>query len=436
MSWLRTTTASVVVLAGVAWGTPPDPEDVFERAARQGNTAAMVEAAERLAAAPSEDGTEVLVEYGALVEDFAVYQAALGALRAAREQDESLEEIIKGLERSRRFEAKVLCADALAGFDNEDAVEALGEALEAREGPVRIAAIRALQTTATRAVVPMLFGRLGELDMDSADAEVEELYTALLALTGQSYETLADWENYWAGVPADFDPRQRNRGGGDEVTTRTRSSQGRIFGSEVRSQRFVLCLDISTSMRVIDLPGNETETNDNGNPVGYRDPGVNRAPDPESRFERARAQFCEFIGGLSRSTQFAIVVFGASPETRLWQPRLVPATPRSKEQAIAWVQGLQWSGGTRTDLALEQAFSVEGADTIYMFSDGIPERAGAGGTQRIPEAEVLGLAQTLNRVRKVRINVYGFARVSRSTKEFLERLASENGGEYQDIAAQ
>jgi hypothetical protein len=201
----------------------------------------------------------------------------------------------------------------------------------------------------------------------------------------------------------------------------------------VLSQRFVLVLDISNSMRVIDLADGETSTNKDGNAVPYRDPGTSWPPDPASRFMRARNEFVEFIKQLDGRVNFTIVVFGAERDCRTWNPQLQRANAGNKDKAIQFVTGLRWSGATRTDLALEQAFAVQGADTIYLFSDGIPERESGGKTTPIPQDEVITKAKTLNRARKMRLNVFGFATVSAGTKAFLRQLAEENDGEYQDI---
>jgi len=430
--------ALALFAAATAAPAAPDPDEKFERAAKRNHVPGMVEAAAEIAAAPSEDGAEVLAKYGGLIEDVEVYVAARDALAACVEAgDDAREEVVKGLTRGRRMEQKALCADALgrAGVVDEEILEALTEALEEREVSVRIAAIRALRAIRAPEVVAPLFTRLGELDMEGADAEVEELYDALLELTGQSFTVIEDWEKWWETAGPDFDPTavQRAETGG-EAGTRQRASSGRIFDSEVRSSRFVLCLDISSSMRVIDLPPGDTWTDPDGNQRHYRDPGMGWPPDPQSRFVRARTEFVEFVRALDPHVRFTIVVFGAQPDTKVWEDQLVVASGRNKGKAIQFVEGLQWSGATRTDLALERCFEVQEADTIYLFSDGIPQRKGAGGElEAIPQDEVLEKARTLNRARKVRLNVYGFATVSGAAKAFMRRLAEQNEGEYKDI---
>ena len=78
------------------------------------------------------------------------------------------------------------------------------------------------------------------------------------------------------------------------------------------------------------------------------------------------------------------------------------------------------------------AFKVPEVDSIYLYSDGNPERYRGGPSWSIPQDKVLKKVRALNRARKLKINCYGMS--SRSdTRKFLRKLAEENGGEYRDI---
>ncbi len=428
--------AAVVLTLGVGVGEAraADAAKVFERAAKMGDVAAMIQAAEELGSSPSKKGVQALVKYGALIEDFDVYQASRDALAAAKSGD-ARKELLKSLEKSRRVEQRVLCIDALGGAGDAEAVEAVAEALGDREKPVRIAAIRALSRMQHRDGVKPLFERLDEVGFDSGDVEAEELYSALHRLTGQSFESMEDWSKFWETAGADFDPKTR-AAGGDEQTTRLREGEGKIFDSVVRSQAFVLCLDISSSMRVIDLPAGKKWKDPQGKSHDYEDPDPSGAkpPHPESRFAKAKEAFIKFIENLSPRAKFTIVVFGEAKDTRLWKPQVLPAQDRVKRDAIQFVKALKWSAATRTDLALEQAFTVEGADSIYLFTDGIPEKREGGKAKDIPHDEILKKVAALNRAKKMRVNTYGMASSSKMQK-FLQELAAQTDGEYKDLRA-
>ena len=416
-------------LALVFTGMAPDnPEKELEKAVKKNDVEGIVAACEALRAAPSEKGVKALLKYGVGIANIDVYLACRDALSAAKDGD-AQEELLKAAKKGKP-EQRVLCLDALGYQDGPQALEALSDGLSAKEGPVRTTAIRSLARTKKREAVPALLDRLAKFDLQSSDAEVDELTRALRGLTGQVFETIEDWRKWWSTVENDFDPTKV--GAAPEGGTKQREPPtGNIFGSEVRSKKFVLCLDISSSMRVIDLePGKKWKDKD-GKDHDYEDPGSSWPPKEGSRFARARSEFVAFVNQLDQRTRFTIVVF--SDECKVWQPQLVPASDGNKKSAVDFVQKLQWGPATRTDLALERCFEVQDADTIYMFSDGIPEKYTNGKSEDIPQADVLKLAQTLNRVRKARLNTFGFATVSPQTREFLRKLASENEGEYKDI---
>lgn len=423
--------AAALGLAALLCGmAPPDPEKDLERAVKGGNTAAAVAALEAMRdGPPTKDHVKAIVKVVPSLTKREAYLAAVEALAAA--QGDAREEVIKTLTRGRAPAQRVACADALGASGGDDAVaSALAEALDDKDMPVRIATIRALSRLERRACIRPLYQRLFKIEDRSGGTEVEELYRALAHLTGQAFETLEDWEKFHSTLPADYDPKTRRSG--DEATTRTRESSGKIFDSVVTSRAFVLVLDISSSMRVIDLPPGQKWKDDKGKEHDYRDPGMG-APHDDSRFRRAQREFVQFIESLTPRTKFALVVFGN--RARAWpdSEQLVPASEQNKRQAIQFVQGLQWEPATVTDEALEKAFAIPGADTIYLFSDGIPERQRNGKNEDIPQDEVIAKAQELNLTRKVRINCYGFATVSNSVRNFLRRLAEANDGEYKDI---
>ena len=414
-----------------------DPAKDFVKAAKRGDTSGMVSAAEAIADAPDKDGLKALIGVGPAIENMDVYTACLNALGKAFNEASIRPEFEKALKGAKRAEQKVLLIDALGASDNVEAVAPVAGFLDDKEKPVRVSAIQALVKLQAKEAIPPLFERLGEVGYDSKDAEAEELYAALFKLTKQAFEVLADWKNWWETAKDNHDPKKMGSAGAEQGTRMRDQSEGKIFESVVRSQAFVLVLDISSSMRVIDLPDGETwHDPDKKKDLKYKDPDPKgtKPPHEDSRFRRAQDAFCTFIEGMSERAQFAIVVFGEAKDTKPWKKDVVPATASNKKAAVEFVRGLKWSGATRTDLALERAFEIKGADTIYLFSDGIPEKIQGGKTVDIPQDEVIEKARLLNRTRKLRLNCYGMTS-SGSTRAFLVKLAQENGGEYKDIRA-
>jgi hypothetical protein len=425
---------SALVLVGlfslVGMAPPPpgaDPEKDLKKAAKASDTPGMVAAIEAMRPA-TKDQVKLMLDVGGTLGNPEVYVKCKDSLATAT--GDAREELCKQLEHAHRIEARVLCADALGSAQDDDAARALATALDDEVLPVRVTAIRSLARLQRHACVDALVARLQAVDVSQGGSEVEELFRALLQLTGQALEAPADWKAWWSTQPAEYDPKTRNRpAGGDSAGTRTRDA-GKIFETAVVSRAFVLILDISSSMRVIDMPPGEQWTDPKGVAHAFKDPGMG-APDENSRFMRAKREFTQFINGLTPQTRFAIVAFG--DDARAWKDQLVPATDANKAQAVAFVQGLTWQPATVTDAALERAFAIPGADTFYLFSDGIPERRVNGANTDIPQDAVIAKAQQLNLTRKARLHCYGFATASETTRAFLRRLAQTNDGEYKDI---
>jgi len=413
-----------------------DASKDFLRSAKRNDAAGMIAAAEKLAQSPSKKGVKVLVSVGAMIPNLDVYRACRNALGAAK-TGKPRAELLKLLKKAHKMEQRVLCVDGLGASADPSAIPPLTEALEDKSKAVRMSAIRALNRIEHKDCVEPLFMRLSKVGFDGGDAEAEELYGVLHRLTGKAFENLDDWKKWWSVAKADFDPRkQRNQ---PEQSTRTRKTAGKIFESVVRSQDFVLVLDISSSMRVIDLPrGKTVKSPKTGNPITYKDPDPSgqKRPDKSSRFKKAQEAFIKLIGGLNSHAKFAVVVFASKKETQLYggKPVLMPATASNKKKVIKWIEGLKWGPATRTDLALDLAFKVRGADSIYLFSDGIPEMLKSGKNKDIPVDEILKKARTLNRARKVKLHCYAITS-NPSTQKFLRQLAAENGGEFKDIRA-
>ncbi len=344
-------------------------------------------------------------------------------------------ELLKLLKKAKRMEQRVLCVDGLGASGDTSAIPPLTTALGDKDKTVRLSAIKALNRLEHKDCVEPLFTRLGKVGFDSSDAEAEELYGVLFRLTGKAFENIKDWEKWWSVAKADFDPKKKP--GKPGASTRTRKTTGKIFESVIRSQAFVLVLDISSSMRVIDLTGGKTvKSPKTGNPITYKDPDPSgqKKPHKDSRFRKAQDAFVKFLSGLSSQAKFAIVVFASKKETKLYggKPTLIQATKKNKDAVIKWVRGLKWGAATRTDLALDLAFKVQGADSIYLFSDGIPEKAGSGKNKDIVVDEILKKVSALNRARKSKLHCYSLTS-NPTTQKFLRQLATENGGEFKDI---
>ncbi len=195
-----------------------------------------------------------------------------------------------------------------------------------------------------------------------------------------------------------------------------------FFGIADRSESVVLLLDISASM--------------------FTRLG------PEA-FEIVKDQALRLIDALGVNSRFGIVVWGGTAGK--WKSELVPATDANREAAREFVrvklqprayQNIpriteevlhEGEGGTRHDLALRLAFSLQ-PEVLYLLSDGNALR----GREVIPTAELLKLVQVLQSERSdpARLHTIYFLTGPQKPqeRELLQKLATRNQGQFTEFS--
>ncbi len=133
----------------------------------------------------------------------------------------------------------------------------------------------------------------------------------------------------------------------------------------------------------------------------------------------AKRELIPVLRGLDPSTRFTILTFGGQVD--FWRGDLVDASQANKNLGGVHVNGLDANGGTPIQEALERAFAVPGATTIFLMTDGQPTDAST--------TEILATAQARNRGR-VRLHTVGLG--PDHDGDFLAELATSNGGQYID----
>ena len=142
------------------------------------------------------------------------------------------------------------------------------------------------------------------------------------------------------------------------------------------------------------------------------------------------------------SAAFNIIAFDST--ITVWKEGMVDASSKNVDEAVKWVGILKPKGSTYIDGALRTAFRMAGLgamddkypevnlDTIVLLSDGAPTDAGAPGKQSelMDEEIILQHVREWNRHKCIVVHCGGVD--MEDGNEFLQRLASENGGEYVD----
>ncbi len=167
----------------------------------------------------------------------------------------------------------------------------------------------------------------------------------------------------------------------------------------------------------------------------------------EQNFQVIRDEAIKLMQSLTPQTRFGIVRWsgGAHP----WKAELVPATEENKQAAIAHIQNeVDYKtarpprgkpGGTRHDLALEEAFSLK-PETIYMLTDGnATVSQPGGGLKPIPPQEIYKVAEEgqkgLSKRAHLHVIYYLNGKEKPDEVAMLRGLASRNGGKFQKVEA-
>jgi hypothetical protein len=315
------------------------------------------------------------------------------------------------------WQRRALLVRVFGGRGDAEAREALISALDDKVWQVRAAAIAGLARHKSIPAVDALVACFAKLDLAAAEGQrlAGDLRDALETLTGKSFATAAEWREFWAEKRDGFEFSTKERDPRTVVVSGTVERAPKLY-DEILSKRVLLVIDTSGSMLI--ETGAEAKTE---KPLGL------------SRWEVLRRELERVIGELSEATRFNIVAF--ADESISWKEKLVPATKASKSEAVRFVSKLRADGATNSYGALELAFKDTAADTIYFLSDGYPT---AGKT--IDFTKILEEVKRWNFTRNVKIHTIAFVagdgrprmivEDKGQAKEFMKRLAAENGGQY------
>ena len=205
-----------------------------------------------------------------------------------------------------------------------------------------------------------------------------------------------------------------------------------FFGIRDRSSSVVIMIDVSDSMF--------TRTGD-------AEAGKLIKHGKEQNFQTVREEAMHLVQSLGPNVQFGIVRWAGSAQS--WKPELIPATDQNKLAAIDHIQQdvdmktarpkKGQAGGTRHDLALKAAFSLQ-PEVIYMLTDGNATIAEHGhGMKPIPADDIYKVAadgqKGLRNSARVHVIYYLTGTDREEEREMLMTLASRNGGQFRGVAA-
>lgn len=376
-----------------------------------------------------------LVSVAVATEDDSVFASCKDAL-AIMSGDKVVGEAVKLLGKTKGpFEPRVLIAEAFARVGDKAVIEPLIASLQDPDVTVRREAAKALATKRDHRVLKALCDAYAANESNKGRLFVA-IRRSLVELTGLAYATGAEWASFWTerGASFDFDKDHGAEDGGKSLVERPK-----FFGSEVGTTSVVFVIDVSGSMKMWD-------PNDEFPEEKY---ATGKPPQSRVRIDRAKAELIRVVKKLSDDVSFNIISFSSAP--RRWQRQVLQATPANVKAAVTFVERLREGGGTETDRALEEAFKDPDIDTIFLLSDGSPEKFAEEKLDAKYRDEILRDTKKTNRFRRVRINCLGFDEPGIWPKylgarpksldpqkigqliRFMKQLAADNGGMYQSV---
>lgn len=341
-------------------------------------------------------------------------------------------------------EVGVRCAalEALAELRSERVLAPARADLAHGSWQVRSSAIAALGRVRHVDSIGPLIERMGREE----GRLIEDIGAALARITGRDFGARIDaWQNFWKTYEGKFQIPS------DEELAKLRAVQAKrreqyegqagvsYHGIDTPSRSIVFVIDVSGSM--------EQEVVDKQR---FKD---NQYPSWK-RIDVIKTELIRTIRGLEPYVEFNVIAFAT--DVKSWKKGLVKANPLNKSSAESFVGRLEAIGGaskedlaraglvgsanleggkTNTYAALMTALGVEvgkesrgyevALDTIFFLSDGRPSHG-----KFIEPDDVLREVRAANELRKVVIHTITLGEFE---KDFMERLAAENGGTFVDL---
>jgi hypothetical protein len=205
----------------------------------------------------------------------------------------------------------------------------------------------------------------------------------------------------------------------DEIDPRTGKPRPstKFYGIETFSKRVLYVLDVSGSMRFVQLSDAERERLK----VGGKLP-----------IDVAKDELAQSIKSLPDDATFNIVFF--NHDVASYKDKPVKADKAGKADALKWIEARGAEGATNLFDAVERGFLIAGRgthdkhygvsiDTIYLLSDG---RANRG---RLTESnQILDEVRRLNSEKKLKIHCIGIGKDH--DEPLMKALAALTGGQY------
>jgi HEAT repeat protein len=333
--------------------------------------------------------------------------------------------------------------EALATLKSDLVIPPATLALKDPVWQVRASAILALKMVRRREsiepLIQMMATEEGRLSV--------EIGSALEAITGRNFGNRLDqWQNFWNlfkdkfQIPTDAELaklREKQKATAEKYKPAGATT---YHGIDTPSRKILFIIDCSGSMDNLVV---EKERFQDGNYPSFL------------RIDIVKTELARTIDRLEPYVQFNILAFAT--DVRFWKKDLVPANLLNKTSARDFAMRLEAIGGSANDDlarvglvgsanleggktntwgALSAALGIAGRgakdkhyevaiDTIFFLSDGRPSVG-----DYVDTDDILREVKSANELRKVVIHAVA---IGEFQKDFMKRLAEENGGVFVDL---
>ena len=373
---------------------------------------------------------------------YLVFMRAIRELSLVR-REAAMEIIAAQVQAGKKWPARAVCLYATIQNPEMDAIDVCLTALTDKSPEVVRASAQALGHSKNALAIPPLIAAMEKWEeVDTAEnaskrgrkglegSEAGRVWLAirdsLHRLIGKSLHSAIAYKTYYDAHRDSIDPTKVDLSLEEESTT----GLG-LFGLELTGRNIVFILDISGSMMSSDpLTPEQIEKLRRTTGVAGDDSLEKAMMEDRRRIVRAKKELTGVVGGLPEDKNFNIIAF--SSEVSPWERLLVEAIEKKRKEALAYIAGLEATGITVTDEALQEALADPRIDTIYLITDGAPTHVGLTGPGLPPDSKnlmerILEETRAVNHLRGVRIFTLGF---EGAEETFLKKLSEENGGRY------
>ncbi|MEM8709878.1 MAG: VWA domain-containing protein, partial [Planctomycetota bacterium] len=262
---------------------------------------------------------------------------------------------------------------------------------------VRLEALRSLNALRSKESIPHLIRLLevetGRLRGDARSA-LARLVGRDLGLVPGPWQRLWDREGAALRLPSE---EEALRLLAEAENPRAEGSRALFYGIRIDSERLTFVVDTSGSM-------------------------LEKAYTKETRLQVAQRELTGAIESLANGALFHVIAFAEVPRPLSESPST--ASDRTRARMIEAVGRLRAGGGTNVYRALQEAFAVDGIDTVYLVSDGDPT------VGRLVDIEAL--RREVGRWNSTRGLVLHCVAVGQP-HELLQNLARDHGGTYRIV---